>query len=202
MERPYAIGGGLRQLVDFFQHHVAFTTHPHLCSPGNLVAGAVPRRHASDCSADRPLGQQPMPFQSQSDRKQPSDVSTRQTVRSFARFAVLGWLLWLSTADAQIYDSLDVHPPRWYLDTSDCEARVTAQGHLADGGVSGGACETITFVATHGMEALLVYPIEPVRPLDALTANLSVMMLGVEPESECVFDIPTFATRKRVGRLR
>ena len=80
-----------------------------------------------------------------------------------------------STALAQIYDSLDVHPPRWYLDSSDCDASVTSQGHLAEGGVSGGSCETITFVASHGTEALLIYPIEPVRPLDALTANVSVI---------------------------
>ena len=32
MERPYAIGGGLRLLVDLIQHHVAFTTHPNQCS--------------------------------------------------------------------------------------------------------------------------------------------------------------------------
>ncbi len=116
-----------------------------------------------------------MSLQTPSERKPPSDVPTRQTVRSLAQFAALGWLLYASTALAQIYDSLDVHPPRWYLDTSDCEARVTSQGHLADGGISGGACESITFVAKHGTEALLVYPIEPVRPLDALTANVSVM---------------------------
>ena len=80
-----------------------------------------------------------------------------------------------SHAQAQIYDSLDAHPPRWYLDESDCDARVTSQGHLAEGGVGGGACETITFAAGHGTKALLVYPIEPVRPLDDLTANVSVM---------------------------
>ena len=54
--------------------------------------------------------------------------------------------------------------PRWF-----------SHGHLADGGVAGGACETITFSAGNGTEALLVYPIEPVRPLDSLTANVSVM---------------------------
>lgn len=116
-----------------------------------------------------------MPVPSRSERKQPSDVPTRQTVRSAAGIAAVVWMVLVSSATAQIYDSLDVHPPRWYLDTSDCDARVTAQGHLAEGGASGGACETITFVASHGTEALLVYPIEPVRPLDALTANLSVM---------------------------
>lgn len=83
---------------------------------------------------------------------------------------------WITTVvDAQIYDALDSYPPRWYLDDSDCDARVVTQGHLADGGVSGGACEKITFLTANGTEALLVYPIEPVRPLDDLTANVSVM---------------------------
>lgn len=130
-----------------------------------------------------------------SDREQRSAVPTRQDVRAkvgrarsiCSRFALSTtcWAaaLWLPlmliamapNAVAQIYDSLDVHPPRWYLDQSDCDARTISQGHLADGGVSGGACETIEFVASHGSEALLIYPIEPVRPLDALTANVSVM---------------------------
>ncbi len=84
-----------------------------------------------------------------------------------------------TTARGQIFDSLDAHPPRWYLDSSNCDARVTSQGHASDGGVGGGACETITFVAAHGSEALLVYPIEPVRPLDDLTANISLMSARV-----------------------
>ena len=75
----------------------------------------------------------------------------------------LWWILaWGSNATAQMVDSLDAHPPRWHLDDSDCEAQVLSQGHLPDGGVGGGGCETITFTATHGTEALLVYPIEPV----------------------------------------
>jgi hypothetical protein len=81
----------------------------------------------------------------------------------------------LPRAHGQLYDSLDTHPPRWQLDGSDCEARVTSQGHLADGGVGGGACETITFTASHGTEVRLVYAIEPVMPLDDLTANVAVM---------------------------
>ncbi len=39
----------------------------------------------------------------------------------------------------------------------------------------GGACETVTFTASHGTEVRLVYPIEPVLPLDDLTANVQVM---------------------------
>lgn len=93
---------------------------------------------------------------------------------------LIGALLLLSTmlpaiAQAQIHDSLDVHPPRWFLDNSDCEARVLSQGHLSDGGVDHGSCETITFKATHGTEAILVYPIEPVQPLDDLNATVSLM---------------------------
>jgi hypothetical protein len=117
----------------------------------------------------------------------PSNVPTWQRLRAGAwpigkqtrrsvRLAV--WLLvtlLAHQATAQIYDSLDAYPPRWYLDRSDCDARVLHQGHLVDGGVGGGACETITLEATHGTEALLVYPIEPVRPLDDLVARVSVM---------------------------
>ena len=93
---------------------------------------------------------------------------------------VFGWiagLTWLFTtpASAQIYDSLDAYPPRWHLQSSDCEARVTSQGHLADGGVNAGACENVTLLSGNGTEALLVYPIEPVQPLDDLTATVSVM---------------------------
>ena len=88
--------------------------------------------------------------------------------------AALTWMA-ATVGSAQIYDSLNTHPPRWFLDQSDCDARVAHQGHLANGGVKGGACETIRFLAANGTEALLVYPIEPVRPLDDLTANVSVM---------------------------
>ena len=91
--------------------------------------------------------------------------------------AWIAGLTWLFTTPAlgQIYDSLDAYPPRWHLQSSDCEARVTSQGHLADGGLNGGACETVTLLSGHGTEALLVYPIEPVQPLDDLTATVSVM---------------------------
>lgn len=107
-------------------------------------------------------------------RKRPPDVPARQTVRAISGIVATLFLL-ASSATAQIYDSLDAHPPRWNLDSSDCNAEVVSHGHLADGGVAGGACETITFAAGNGTEALLVYPIEPVRPLDSLTANVSVM---------------------------
>ncbi len=82
---------------------------------------------------------------------------------------------WTAPVQAQLYDALDAHPPRWHLDSSDCNARVTEHKHLADGGFDGGGCEVITFAAAHGSEALFVYPIEPVRAFDDLTAKLSVM---------------------------
>jgi hypothetical protein len=76
--------------------------------------------------------------------------------------------------DAQIHDALDTHPPRWHLSESDCQARVIDQGHLATGGIEEGSCETVTLVAGHGTEALLIYPIEPVLPIDDLRANVSL----------------------------
>ena len=90
--------------------------------------------------------------------------------------AVLAATAMATTATAQLYDSLDAYPPRWFLAGSDCGARIESHSNLSDGGVDGRGCETITFTAGRGgTEVLLVYPIEPVRPLDDLTANVSVM---------------------------
>jgi hypothetical protein len=114
-------------------------------------------------------------LQSQPERNRPSAVPSWQRVRARASWIAVVSLLLVTSAEGQIYDSLDAYPPRWNLDSSDCDARVIKQGHLADEGVAGGACETITFAAANGTEALLVYPIEPVRPLDDLTAIVSVM---------------------------
>ncbi|NND99298.1 MAG: hypothetical protein HKN47_18415 [Pirellulaceae bacterium] len=112
------------------------------------------------------------------DVKCKSDVPTRQTLRFVARIlacTLAGTIVFAEKVQGQLYDALDAYPPRWSLDTSDCEARVIEHKHLADGGVDGRACESITFVATNGTKAILVYPIEPVRAIDDLTANVSVM---------------------------
>ena len=84
-------------------------------------------------------------------------------------------VLFPTLASGQILDSLDAYPPRFFLDTSDCDARVIRHENTLSGGVDGGACELVTLKATHGSEALLVYPIEPMRPIDDLNATLSVM---------------------------
>lgn len=102
-------------------------------------------------------------------------MQLRQALRFTAGcVTALTWLI-ATVGSAQIYDSLDAYPPRWHLESSDCEARMTSHGHLATGGVNAGACENIVFRSGNGTEALLVYPIEPVQPLDDLTANVSVM---------------------------
>ncbi|TWU42494.1 hypothetical protein [Novipirellula artificiosorum] len=90
-------------------------------------------------------------------------------------FAFTGLLLSLSPASGQLYDALDAYPPRWHLDHSDCDARVVTHKHLGDGGVDGRGCELITMTASHGTQIVLAYPIEPVLPIDGLTANVSVM---------------------------
>ena len=55
----------------------------------------------------------------------------------------------------------------------------------------------------NGTEALLVYPIEPIRPLDDLTANVSVMSAPIrDQESDFGFAIPTFVTKRRGVRFR
>lgn len=153
---------------------------PHMLiqqPPGRVRRTACIRGDASDCSEIRLKGQQLMPVSAEASQKQRSDIPARQTLRAVVGnlLVTLAFVLSSGRLDAQIYDSLDAHPPRWRMEGNDCDARVTAQGHLADGGVTGGACETMTFVAGHGSEALLVYPIEPVRPLDDLIANVSVM---------------------------
>ncbi len=135
-------------------------------------------RRASDCFAIGQSSQQSMSVAFKSERYSARNIPAWQTLRSLIATAVQLMLIaagWTSCARGQLYDSLDAHPPRWHLDSSDCDARVTAHKHLADGGVDGRGCEIITLTATNGSEAILVYPIEPVRAIDDLTANLSVM---------------------------
>lgn len=121
-------------------------------------------------------------------------VPGRKTVQSMGRFAtrvwVLGWLLFfplVGSATGQLIDSLDVYPPRWSLGENDCDARITDQGHAADPSAEGGACETVTLLASHGTKAVLVYPIEPVRPINELTATASVK--GVNPGLQIGFRV-------------
>ncbi|TWU18651.1 hypothetical protein Poly21_08150 [Allorhodopirellula heiligendammensis] len=86
--------------------------------------------------------------------------------------------IFLSPALGQLTDPLDAYPPRWSLDENDCDARVSEQGHASDSGADGGRCETITLLTGHGTKAVLVYPIEPLRPIDALAATISVKGLA------------------------
>ncbi len=110
-----------------------------------------------------------------------SDAPRRQTLRSRGQLATLfainffASLCFANHVGAQIVDSLDTYPPRWHLESSDCSARVIEHENLATGGVGGGACETISFAAGNGTEAILIYPIEPVRPIEELLAKVSVM---------------------------
>lgn len=76
---------------------------------------------------------------------------------------------------ADLFDSLDAYPPRWQLDTSDCDARVTKHENVTGGGADGGGCESITYQSGLGSEAILVYPIEPVRAINDLVASVSVL---------------------------
>ncbi|WP_236624934.1 hypothetical protein [Rhodopirellula sp. SWK7] len=90
----------------------------------------------------------------------------------------LATFLFSDVAQGQLIDPLDAFPPRWSLDENDCDARITEQGHANDAGAEGGRCETVTMLMSHGTKAVLVYPIEPVRPIDALTASISVKGLS------------------------
>ncbi|OYP32336.1 hypothetical protein [Rhodopirellula sp. MGV] len=79
------------------------------------------------------------------------------------------------SAWGEFYDRLDAYPPRWSLDTSDCDARLTEQRVLPASGFDGEGCETITFHAGLGSEAVIVYPIEPVHAIDDLNAGVYVL---------------------------
>jgi hypothetical protein len=89
--------------------------------------------------------------------------------------AILLTLIAVTPLSAQLHDSLDAYPPRFFLDTSDCDARIIDHDNMVTGGVGGGACEMVTMMASSGTEAHLVYPIEPVRPIDDLRAMIDVM---------------------------
>lgn len=74
----------------------------------------------------------------------------------------------------ELYDRLNAAPTKWFLESSDCDAKVIEQTHVHDGGIDGRPCESVQFVAGQGTEALFVYPIEPVMAIDSLTASLAV----------------------------
>ncbi|GAA5509972.1 hypothetical protein [Novipirellula caenicola] len=116
----------------------------------------------------------PRPSESKSSSVKPSWQTLRIVLGGLV-FAVAGLALSVPRGHAQLYDSLDAYPPRWHLDTSDCDARILTHQHLPDGGIDGRACEVVTLNATHGTEAVLAYPIEPIVPIDGLTANVAVM---------------------------
>lgn len=96
-------------------------------------------------------------------------------IRLGATLFVIAMMVFSSRVEAELFDSLDAYPPRWQLDTSDCDARVIDHKNLSDGGSDGGGCESISFQAGVGSEAILVYPIEPVHAINDLVSNVSVM---------------------------
>ncbi len=115
-------------------------------------------------------------------------VPGRKTVQSSHRrrsaaplrllVAAVSVFIFSGSVHGQLIDPLDAYPPRWSLDENDCDARVSEQGHAHDAGADGGRCETITMLTGHGTKAVLVYPIEPLRPIDALAATISVKGLA------------------------
>ena len=137
-------------------------------------------RRAVDCFAIPAEGQRFMNQSGKMIKNTQAQARARQPIRFCGRIAVcivIAACISMSMADAQIYDALDAYPPRWQLDTSDCNARIIEHEHLVDGGVGGGGCESVTLTASHGSEALLAYRIEPVRAIDELTAKVSLMSI-------------------------
>lgn len=116
-----------------------------------------------------------MPWTTQTTSKSRSVVPSWQDLSFLMRLVALTLIAaigFVGKVNAQLFDALDAHPPRWSLDTSDCDARVIQHKHLADGGYDERSCESITFQATNGSEAIFVYPIEPVAVIDDLNASL------------------------------
>ncbi|MCC9602066.1 hypothetical protein LOC67_16000 [Stieleria sp. JC731] len=99
------------------------------------------------------------------------------TLRSASQLPIVVLFLLLGNLSAwgEFYDRLDAFPPRWQLDTSDCDARVIEQKVLPASGFDGNGCETLTFQAALGSEAVITYRIEPVHAIDDLNANLYVL---------------------------
>ncbi|MEM9366714.1 MAG: hypothetical protein AAGD07_12030 [Planctomycetota bacterium] len=81
-------------------------------------------------------------------------------------------------ASGQLVDSLDAYPVRWSLLSSDCDARILSHEHTRMPEAENASCESVTLKTGHGTQAILIYPIEPVRPIDDLTARLSVHALN------------------------
>lgn len=90
-------------------------------------------------------------------------------------------LLVSSVAHGQLIDSLDAFPPRWQLESSDCQARITRHANEPTSGVGGSGCESISLRGGHGTQTLLTYRIEPSRVMDALTAHVFVKSTQAGP---------------------
>ena len=148
-----------------------------------LLSVVRARQSLPPSGADGPIGQTDRLRSSTGDPPEKNGAtgcSPRARSRSAMSWIALALCLVISTLDArfaraELFDSLDAYPPRLHLDTSDCDARVIDHKNLSSGGVDGGGCESITFQAGVGSEALLVYPIEPVHAINDLVANLSLM---------------------------
>ena len=89
-----------------------------------------------------------------------------------------------------------------FWEKSDCDARITEQRNLLEGGVSGGACEVINFFAGNGSETQLVYPIEPVLPLDDLNGNVKCdeREVGCEYWISCSLSLRQGSRHQECGR--
>ncbi|MEO1618585.1 MAG: hypothetical protein AAFV88_22235 [Planctomycetota bacterium] len=105
----------------------------------------------------------------------PAKLQTKQMAAWTAGLSLLLGLLLAEAAHADLFDALDAYPPRWRLDTSDCEARVLEHINDSGGGVDGKGCERFTIDARLGSQVILLYSIEPSHPLDDLVAQLSLM---------------------------
>lgn len=141
-----------------------------------------------DCFAREGCGQRSMTLSKQLADFADMAVPSRKTVLLSGRrcsapplrslVVALSVFIFSSPVLGQLIDPLDAYPPRWSLGESDCDAQVSEQGHVHDAGAEGGRCETITMLTGHGTKAVLVYPIEPLRPIDALAAKISVKGLA------------------------
>ncbi|MEM6364578.1 MAG: hypothetical protein AAF745_09130 [Planctomycetota bacterium] len=106
----------------------------------------------------------------------PSDESAVTSGKAVARWIWLAtaMIFFANPAAGQLLDRLDAYPPRWSLGENDCDSRIVDHGHQRDPAASGQACEILTLKNDRGTRALLLYPIEPTRIIDELTASVAI----------------------------
>ena len=87
---------------------------------------------------------------------------------------VLGWAMTATTVCGQLRDPLDTYPSRFRIEGDDCDAAIVQSDVRMRGGHDDGPYESITVRTGDGTTSPIIYPIDPVRPIDDLVARIWV----------------------------